>query len=218
MNLYDQLFPEDSFEGEEKIASRSMDYFGIRFDERVEKLAGIKEVGSRGWQALKDFASSGVKDIRGKGTFNVRKGKPSYLGRSGNEGKVQALKAWDKGGFSGRGLAEQAISRGRGAGKLGLLASPAIGAGYYATKGHKKKAGVGDYMKRMWAGAKGAHEGAKSSRNVYQALLKNPATRAEGLGAAARLAAPGAVMGAGGLAGGLAGGYALGRSGKKKKK
>jgi len=212
MNLYDQLFPEDSFEGEEKVASRSMDYFGIRFDERVEKLAGVKEVAGRGWQALKDFASSGVRDIKGKGTFNVRKGKPSYLGRSGNEGKVQALRAWDKGGFSGRGLAEQAISRGRGAGKLGLLASPAIGAGYYATKGHKKKAGVGDYMKRMWSGAKGAHQGAKSGRGIMWYAIKNPETRAGGLGVLGRMAAPGAAMGAGGLAAG----YALGRSGKKK--
>lgn len=144
MNLYDQLFPEDSFECEEKVASRSMDYFGIRFDERVEKLAGVADVAKKVGKGIKEFAESGIKDIKGKGTFNVRGGKPSYLGRSGNEGKVQALKAWDKGGFSGRGLAEQTLSRGRGAGKLGLLggaaASP-FAASYYAGKrsGHKKK-------------------------------------------------------------------------------
>lgn len=158
MNLYDQLFPEDSnWSGEEKVASRSMDYFGIRFDERVEKLAGVADVAKRVGKGIQEFAESGLRDIQGKGTFNVRGGKPSYIGRSGNEGKVQALPAFSKkvkvkgkdgketvlGGFSGRGLAEQALSRTRGAGKLGLLGAAAaspLAASYYAgTKAGTKK-------------------------------------------------------------------------------
>lgn len=139
MKLYNELFPEDSYGyGEEKVASRSMDYFGIRFDERIEKLAGAKELASRGWEAIKSFGGSGLRDIQGKGTFNVRRGKPSLLGRSGNEGKVQAMRALGGGGFSGRGLLEQTVSRGRGAGKLGLLGSPLAGS-YYAGKASDKR-------------------------------------------------------------------------------
>jgi len=143
MNLYNELFPEDSVvDYDEKIASESMNYFGIRFDDRVEKLAGFKDVASKGWEGLKSMGRTGLQDIKGKGTFNVRGGKPSLIGRSGNEGKVEALRAFGKGGFSGRGLAEQTVSRARGAGKLGLLASPAIaaaGVGGYAYNKKKKK-------------------------------------------------------------------------------
>ena len=206
MNLYDQLFPEDSYEGEEKVASRSMDYFGLRFDERVEKLAGIKDMASRAWEGIKSYHGKGWQELKGKGRLAYEKGDKGLKTKAfwrGTQPTVQAASAGEKAKSVGKGLlryAPHAVAVG--------------GGGYYTTKGHKKKAGVGDYMKRMWSGAELAHQGAKTGRSILGETLKNPETRAEGLGILARAAAPGAAMGAGGLAGG----YALGRSGKKKKK
>jgi len=97
MDLYNELFPEDCGYGEEKIASRSMDYLGIRFDERVEKLAGVKdwatrglakarELGAKGWEKTKDYHRSIKSDFEaartGKGPVEKVRGKGKHKGET----------------------------------------------------------------------------------------------------------------------------------------
>jgi len=108
MNLYDELFPDDACGDDEKVASRSMDHFGIRFDERVEKLAGVKDVlnagkewvkktHGKGVKRVKDTADAGkewVKKTHGKGVQHMknvgtsRKFTPAEYSSSGYKGPV----------------------------------------------------------------------------------------------------------------------------------
>ena len=88
MDLYNELFPEDCQWGEEKVASRAMDYFGIRFDERVEKIAGIAEMTA----AAKNFAGKAKGKFLdyhrsiGKNLSDMRTGAPEKV-RVKNPGK-----------------------------------------------------------------------------------------------------------------------------------
>ena len=101
MDLYNELFPEDGACGEEKVASRSMEHFGIRFDDRVEKLAGfkeevgkkltqagkyVKEKAGKGWEKTKDYHRGIKSDFEaartGKGPVEKVRGKGKYKGQT----------------------------------------------------------------------------------------------------------------------------------------
>ena len=141
MNLYNELFPEDSVvDYDEKIASESMNYFGIRFDDRVEKLAGFKDVASKGWAALQK-AKGKARDLPGIKQFvdyhqgiggNVRAaatGRP-YTGRASIPGKADSI-------LADLGAGGRILEAGKGLAKVLPHAGALGGAGYLYNK--KKK-------------------------------------------------------------------------------